>query len=73
MTDLMQFIACPRCDKTPLEASDNALHCKACKVDFPVLEDMPWMFAEPQASVVSRGAGLAEWGVFAGVNFQFPK
>ncbi len=50
----MQFIACPRCDKTPLEASDNALHCKACKVDFPVLEDMPWMFAEPQAA-------LGEW------------
>jgi ubiquinone/menaquinone biosynthesis C-methylase UbiE/uncharacterized protein YbaR (Trm112 family) len=54
MTDLMQFIACPRCDKTPLEASDDALHCKACKVDFPVLEDMPWMFSEPQAA-------LGEW------------
>jgi hypothetical protein len=30
------------------------LHCKACKVDFPVLEGMPWMFAEPQAT-------LGEW------------
>ena len=54
MTDLMQLIACPRCDKTPLEASDDALHCKACKVDFPVWEDMPWMFTEPQAA-------LGEW------------
>jgi len=54
MTDLMQLIACPRCDKTPLEASDDALHCKACKVDFPLLEGMPWMFAEPQAA-------LGEW------------
>jgi ubiquinone/menaquinone biosynthesis C-methylase UbiE/uncharacterized protein YbaR (Trm112 family) len=50
----MQLIACPRCDKTPLEASDDALHCKACKVDFPLLEGMPWMFAEPQAT-------LGEW------------
>jgi hypothetical protein len=31
------------------------------------------VFAEPQVSVASRGAGQAEWGVFAGVNFQFPK
>jgi len=54
MTDLMQLIACPRCDKTPLDLSDDALHCKACKVDFPLLEGMPWMFAEPQAT-------LGEW------------
>lgn len=51
MTDLL---ACPRCDKTPLESSDEALHCKACKIDFPILEGMPWMFAEPQAT-------LGEW------------
>jgi uncharacterized protein YbaR (Trm112 family) len=54
MTDLMQLIACPRCDKTPLDTSDDALHCKACKIDFPLLEGMPWMFAEPQAT-------LGEW------------
>lgn len=30
-------------------------------------------FIEPQYSVASRGSGQAEWGVFAGVNFQFPK
>jgi uncharacterized protein YbaR (Trm112 family) len=54
MTDLMQLIACPRCDKTPLDTSDDALHCKACKIDFPLLEGMPWLFAEPQAT-------LGEW------------
>ena len=54
MTDVTELLACPRCDKTPLDLSDDALHCKACKVDFPMLEGMPWMFAEPQAA-------LGEW------------
>ncbi|PVB59853.1 hypothetical protein DCO57_20395 [Labrenzia sp. 011] len=31
------------------------------------------MFVEPQISVASRGAGQSEWGVFGGINFQFPK
>ena len=30
-------------------------------------------FIEPQVSVASRGPGQADWGVFAGVNFHFPK
>jgi len=54
MTDITSLLACPRCDKTPLEAPDDALRCKACKVDFPILEGMPWMFAEPQSA-------LGEW------------
>ncbi len=54
MTDVTELLACPRCDNTPLDPSDGALHCKACKVDFPMLEGMPWMFAEPQAA-------LGEW------------
>jgi uncharacterized protein YbaR (Trm112 family)/ubiquinone/menaquinone biosynthesis C-methylase UbiE len=54
MKNLHALLACPRCDKTPLDVSDDALHCKACKVDFPVLEGMPWLFAEPQAA-------LGEW------------
>ncbi|NCF72744.1 MAG: methyltransferase domain-containing protein [Gammaproteobacteria bacterium] len=54
MTDVLQLLACPRCDKTPLESLEDALHCKACKVDFPILEGMPWMFADPQAT-------LGEW------------
>jgi uncharacterized protein YbaR (Trm112 family) len=54
MTDLSTLLACPRCDKTPLETTDAAVHCKACKVDFPLIEGMPWMFAEPEAM-------LGEW------------
>jgi SAM-dependent methyltransferase/uncharacterized protein YbaR (Trm112 family) len=54
MNGLITFLACPRCDKAPLDDSDDGLHCTACKVDFPMLEDMPWMFAEPQAA-------LGEW------------
>jgi uncharacterized protein YbaR (Trm112 family) len=51
---LLELLACPRCDKTPLAQGDDALHCSACKVDFPLLDGMPWLFAEPEAS-------LAEW------------
>lgn len=54
MTDLASLLACPRCDKAPLQSSDDALHCNACKIDFPIIEGMPWMFAEPQAT-------LGEW------------
>jgi len=54
MTELSALLACPRCDKTPLNKSDTAFHCKACDVDFPFVADIPWMFAEPQAS-------LGEW------------
>lgn len=51
---LINILACPRCDKTPLTQKDETLHCSACKVDFPLLDGLPWLFAEPDAS-------LAEW------------
>ena len=54
MTELNALLACPRCDKTPLEPTGERLHCKACKVDFPSVGGIPWMFAEPQAT-------LGEW------------
>src|SRR5210317_2025398 len=54
MTELIDLLACPRCDKTPLDPVDDKLHCKACKVDFPSVSGIPWMFAEPQAA-------LGEW------------
>lgn len=54
MTALATLLACPRCDKAPLELSDDAWHCKACNVDFPLIEGMPWLFAEPMAT-------LGEW------------
>ncbi|MDH4125064.1 MAG: hypothetical protein OEW64_07755 [Gammaproteobacteria bacterium] len=51
---LNALLACPRCDKTPLLPHDNALRCTACQADFPLLDGMPWLFAEPEAS-------LGEW------------
>lgn len=51
---LTELLACPRCDKTPLISGEEALHCSACKIDFPFLDGMPWLFAEPEAT-------LAEW------------
>ncbi len=51
---LTELLACPRCDKTPLTANDGAWQCSACKVDFPLLDGIPWMFAEPEAT-------LGEW------------
>ena len=47
---LLNLIACPRCDKTPLKDGDTGLHCSACKVDFPALDGMPCLFAEPESS-----------------------
>jgi len=51
---LTDLLACPRCDKTPLDESDGAFGCKACKINFPSINGIPWMFAEPQAT-------LGEW------------
>lgn len=54
MTELIALLACPRCDKSPLDPVDDKLHCKACNVDFPAVDEIPWMFAEPHAA-------LGEW------------
>jgi len=54
MTGLIELFACPRCDKTPLESREDDLHCTACKIDYPLIEGMPWLFAEPSAA-------LGEW------------
>ncbi len=54
MTELIALLACPRCDKTPLESGENNSHCKACNIDFPHVDGIPWMFAEPHAA-------LGEW------------
>jgi uncharacterized protein YbaR (Trm112 family) len=55
MPDLLDaLLACPRCDKTPLTPGNRACRCDACKVDFPSIDGIPWMFAEPDAS-------LGEW------------
>ena len=52
--NLSDLLACPRCDKTPLSSKSGNYRCDACKIDFPSLDDIPWLFAEPDAS-------LGEW------------
>jgi ubiquinone/menaquinone biosynthesis C-methylase UbiE/uncharacterized protein YbaR (Trm112 family) len=52
--ELQAYLACPRCDKTPLAIDDGAYRCEACKIDFPDVGGIPWMFADPDAS-------LGEW------------
>jgi len=52
--DLTSLLACPRCDKTPLTEEGGAYSCDACKIDFPSIDGIPWMFADPQAT-------LGEW------------
>ena len=51
---LQKILACPRCDKSPLALKDGRYRCNACKIDFPAIDGIPWMFADPQAS-------LGEW------------
>ncbi|HEX5787109.1 MAG TPA: class I SAM-dependent methyltransferase [Woeseiaceae bacterium] len=48
------LLACPRCDKTPLEPGAVGHRCAACRVDFPAVGGIPWLFAEPAAA-------LADW------------
>lgn len=57
MTDaneLQNYLACPRCDQTPLTGGDQQYRCDACEIDFPAIDGIPWMFADP-------GASLGEW------------
>ena len=54
VTSLNDSLACPRCDKTPLSEKGGRFSCSACKIEFPSVGDIPWLFAEPEAS-------LGEW------------
>jgi uncharacterized protein YbaR (Trm112 family) len=51
---LSDLLACPRCDKSPLAVKKDKYHCGACKLSFPSLDNIPWLFADPDAS-------LGEW------------
>lgn len=57
MSDVKQlhsYLACPRCDKTPLSFHEGVFNCTACKIEFPDIDGIPWMFADPDTS-------LGEW------------
>ncbi len=51
---LSPLLACPRCDRAPLDWDGENYSCKACKVTYPSLNGIPWLFAEPDAA-------LGEW------------
>jgi hypothetical protein len=51
-TERLNF-ACPRCDRL-LDAAESGWRCSGCRVDFPSVGGLPWLFAEPNAA-------LAEW------------
>jgi SAM-dependent methyltransferase len=51
--DLLDRLACPRCDQA-LAAHGDGFRCGGCRVDFPRVEAIPWLFAEPAAA-------LGEW------------
>jgi len=55
-------LACPRCD-TPLRTADVGLACPACQIDFPQLDGVPFLFAEPRAA-------LGEWRSRLNLEFQ---
>jgi hypothetical protein len=48
--DLLALLACPRCDKTPLETQADGLYCSGCRIGFASFADLPWLFAEPEAA-----------------------
>lgn len=47
---LIDLLACPRCDRTPLTAERGGYRCPACKTTFDSLGGIPWLFAEPAAA-----------------------
>jgi SAM-dependent methyltransferase/uncharacterized protein YbaR (Trm112 family) len=51
---LQSYLACPRCDKSPLSFDEGRFGCDACKIQFPDIDGIPWMFADPETS-------LGEW------------
>lgn len=50
---LSELLACPRCDSA-LKTVDGGYRCPGCRVDFPELGGIPWLFADP-------GTALAGW------------
>jgi len=54
MSIFQELLACPRCDAKPLIFTEKAYTCKSCKNTYPLLEGIPFLFAEPAFS-------LGEW------------
>jgi uncharacterized protein YbaR (Trm112 family) len=51
---LLELLQCPRCRRAPLVASGERLACLSCRVEYPRLGGLPWLFADPELA-------LGEW------------
>ena len=51
---LSSVLACPRCRRGPVTLERAGWMCGACSSGFPVIGEIPWLFADPRQA-------LAEW------------
>jgi SAM-dependent methyltransferase/uncharacterized protein YbaR (Trm112 family) len=51
---LLELLQCPRCRRAPLLASAEGFACSGCRVQYPRLGGLPWLFADPERA-------LGEW------------
>lgn len=48
----LAFLQCPQCMQPTLSTAKNGLRCDNCQLDFPTTAQIPWLYANPQASIV---------------------
>lgn len=56
--DLAAVLRCPRCMQGSLSLQRAGWICSGCNAGYPVLGDVPWLFAEPQSMLVQWRARL---------------
>ncbi len=44
LSTLAEILACPRCDSVL-----QNLHCPGCQIEFPIIDSVPWLVADPPA------------------------
>ena len=50
----LDLLQCPRCRRAPLVAANDGFACRGCRVEYPRLDGLPWLFADPELA-------LGEW------------
>ena len=50
-SNLSDLLACPRCDKA-LVSSGQGFRCAGCQIDFPSLENIPWLYSHPTTALI---------------------
>jgi SAM-dependent methyltransferase len=48
---LLDLLQCPRCRRAPLRASGDGFACASCRVQYPRLGGLPWLFADPELAI----------------------